>query len=148
MNRKTVLPLSLFLMRISIFVVMLMWALDQFVNPDHYAIAFKRFYLIADLGRFIMVLVSATELLTLAGFVLGIYKKFCYAATLLMHAVSTLPLYQQYLTPFEGQNLLLFPAWPMLAGCLMLYLLRDEDVILTLDAPSKLFKKALNCSSS
>lgn len=36
---------------------------------------------------------------------------------------------RQYLHPFEGVNLLLFAAWPMLAACLALYALRDADTL-------------------
>lgn len=31
----------------------------------------------------------------------------------------------------EGPNLLFFAAWPMLAACLALFLLRDEDTLAT-----------------
>lgn len=41
---------------------------------------------------------------------------------LLLHGISTLSSYRQYLDPFN--NLLFFAAWPMLAACFALYLLR------------------------
>jgi hypothetical protein len=41
--------------------------------------------------------------------------------------VSTFSSYKQYLAPFEGPNLLFFAAWPMLAACFTLFLLRDQD---------------------
>lgn len=68
----------------------------------------------------------------MAGFVSGIYKKWTYGIVLLIHAVSPSSSYKQYLSPFEGQHLLFFAAWPMLASCLMLYLLRDDDRWLSL----------------
>lgn len=68
----------------------------------------------------------------LLGFVLGLFKKWTYGSVLLFHAVSTLSSWQQYLTPFEGPHLLFFAAWPMLAGCLMLFWLREEDTLLAL----------------
>ena len=129
MNRQSALPLSLLLMRISIFTVMLMWTLDKFINPGHSSKVFEKFYLIAGLESSVMALLGFMELVFLTGFVLGFYKRFCYGAVLIFHAVSTLSAYQQYLTPFEGPHLLFFAAWPMLTGCLMLYLLRDDDVI-------------------
>ena len=48
---------------------------------------------------------------------------------LLFHSISTLSSYKQYFAPFEGPNLLFFAAWPMLAACLALYLLRDLDTM-------------------
>ena len=59
---------------------------------------------------------------------IGAWKSVTYGAVLLLHAVSTLSSYQQYLHPFEGANLLFFAAWPMLAARAALFLLRDVDV--------------------
>lgn len=126
------LQLSLLLMRISVFVVMLMWTLDKFINPGHSAGIFEKFYFIAGLKSSVMTVVGFIELVVLAGFVAGLYKRFCYGAVLIFHAVSTLSSYRQYLSPFEGPHLLFFAAWPMLAGCMMLYLLREDDRLLTL----------------
>lgn len=132
MSRQTALRSSLFLMRLAIFVVMLMWTLDKFINPGHAGKIFEKFYAIAGLESTVLAGLAVLELAVLLGFLLGVYKRFCYGAVLAFHAVSTLSSYRQYLTPFEGPHLLFFAAWPMLAGCLMLYLLRDDDIYLTL----------------
>ena len=47
-----------------------------------------------------------------------------------MHAGSTFSAYAQYYDVFN--NLLFFAAWPMLAACAALYLLRDADTKFTL----------------
>ena len=133
MKQPSHLQLSLLLMRLSIFVVMLMWTLDKLINPGHSAKVFEKFYLIAGLESSIMVVIGIIELAVLIGFVLGVYKRFCYGVVLMFHSVSTLSSYQQYLSPYEGSHLLFFAAWPMLVGCLMLYLLREEDSLLTLN---------------
>lgn len=132
MSRQTALRSSLFMMRLAVFVVMLMWTLDKFINPGHAGKIFEKFYAIAGLESTVLAGLAALELAVLLGFLLGVYKRFCYGAVLAFHAVSTLSSYRQYLTPFEGPHLLFFAAWPMLAGCLMLYLLRDDDIYLTL----------------
>jgi len=54
-----------------------------------------------------------------------------YGAVLLLHGISTLSAYKQYLHPFEPHNLLFFAAWPMLAACFALYYLREADVLWT-----------------
>lgn len=126
------LQLSLLSMRISIFVVMLMWTLDKFINPSHAASVYQKFYWLGGLNSTAMAVIGIIELIVLIGFILGLYKRFCYGAVLTFHAVSTLSSFRQYLTPFDGPHLLFYAAWPMLAGCLMLYLLRDEDTVLTL----------------
>ena len=132
MSRQTALRGSLLAMRLAVFLVMLMWTLDKFVNPGHAGKIFEKFYFIAGLESTVLATLAALELIILLGFLLGVYKRFCYGMVLAFHTVSTLSSYQQYLTPFEGPHLLFFAAWPMLAGCLLLYLLRDDDIYLTL----------------
>ena len=65
-------------------------------------------------------------------FLAGLARTWTYGAVLLLHAISTLSSWRQYLAPYEGVNLLFFAAWPMLAACLALFLLRDHDRLLTL----------------
>ncbi|WP_305907692.1 hypothetical protein Q9L42_014510 [Methylomarinum sp. Ch1-1] len=131
MKRPSHLQWSLLFMRASIFVVMLMWTLDKFINPGHAAKVYEKFYWLTDLNVPLMAVIGTVELIILVGFLLGLYKRFSYGAVLVFHAISTVSSFQQYLAPFEGPNLLFFAAWPMLAGCLMLYLLRDEDNFMT-----------------
>ena len=52
-----------------------------------------------------------------------------YGAVLLLHAISTLAAFAKYVAPFEVHNLLYFAAWPMLAACFALYVLRDSDTL-------------------
>jgi len=121
------LPIALFFLRISVFLVMLMWTLDKFLNPDHAAAIYENFYLIGGLGNTIFYLIGTIQLIIILGFVLGMQKRFTYAAVLFFHAVSTASSFKQYFNPYEGSNLLFFAAWPMLAACFTLYYLRDWD---------------------
>ena len=91
---------------------------------------FKKFYQL-DMGAPAVFYVLGTlELALLALFVTGTAKRYSYGAVLLLHAVSTVSSYRQYLQPFD--NLLFFAAWPMLAACIALYLLREQDTLWTL----------------
>jgi hypothetical protein len=74
-----------------------------------------------------MYVIAAIELVILLKFVAGYKKKYTYGAVLVLHAVSTLSSFRQYLAPFDGPNLLFFAAWPMLAACFALFILRDLD---------------------
>jgi hypothetical protein len=76
-----------------------------------------------------MYVIGAMEMVILLLFLAGYKKKYTYGAVLVLHAVSTLSSFKQYLAPFDGTNLLFFAAWPMLAACLALFLLRDQDKI-------------------
>ncbi len=121
------LRISLLLLRLSVFVVMFIWTLDKLLRPDHMASVFERYYGISGLGNTAAYAIGAAELLLILAFVAGLWKRWTYGAVLLLHAVSTLASFGKYLAPFDGSNLLFFAAWPMLAACAALYLLRDSD---------------------
>lgn len=127
MNSAKRLSLSLLSLRLSVFLVMLVWTLDKFIQPGHAAGVFAHFYALGGLGSAVIVTLGALELILLLAFVVGFARRFSYGAVLLLHAGSTLSAWRQYLHPQEGANLLFFAAWPMLAACLALYLLRDFD---------------------
>ena len=126
------LALVLLLLRISVFAVMLIWTIDKFVNPEHGAAVYAHFYFIEGLEAQTMQAIGAAELVILAGFLLGLFKTWTYGAVLLFHMVSTLSTWQIYLDPFAEYNLLFFAAWPMLAACLALFMLREADHLFTL----------------
>ncbi len=119
--------LALVVMRLTVFLLMFMWTIDKFLNPDHAAGVYAKFYFLGGLGATAMYIIGALELAILVGFVLGVQKRFTYAAVFIFHGISTLSAFRQYLAPFDGPNLLFFAAWPALAACWALYSLRDLD---------------------
>ena len=125
------LQFSLLFLRVTVFLVMFMWTIDKFVNSGHAAKVYESFYYIAGLGSVVMYAIGAAEMVLLLLFLSGYKKTITYGAVLILHAVSTLSSFNQYLAPFEGPNLLFFAAWPMLAACLTLFLLRDQDRMLS-----------------
>lgn len=116
-------------LRASIFLVMLMWTLDKFVRPEHAAGVYAHFYAIPGLTASVSYALGAVELVLLFGFLAGVWQRFTYGAVLGLHAISTFSSYHQYLHPYDGTNLLFFAAWPMLAACLAVYLLRQSDTL-------------------
>ena len=126
-NDNEKLQLSLLLLRISVFLVMFMWTIDKFVNPSHASKIFEGFYQIGGLESGAIFVVGAIELVILLLFLVGFQKKYTYGAVLIFHTISTLATFKQYFSPFEGPNLLFFAAWPMLAACFTLFVLRDQD---------------------
>jgi hypothetical protein len=119
---------ALLSLRVTVFVVMLMWTLDKLVNPAHAARVFRQFYFLGGLGPAAFRVIALAELALLLAFLLGVQKRVSYGLVLLLHGVSTVASYRQYLDPLD--NLLFFAAWPMLAACYALYTLRDSDTIL------------------
>lgn len=125
------LQISLFLLRVSVFLVMLMWTLDKILNPAHAAAVFGAFYSIGGMPASAYTVLGVLELVLIGAFVAGFSKFWSYGAVMVLHAVSTASSFNQYLAPFEPGNLLFFAAWPMLAACVALFLLRDADELWT-----------------
>ena len=120
-------------LRLGVFVVMLVWSVDKFVRPEHTAVVFQHFYFSPAFGPLVSYLLGAVQLAIVIGFVLGFQKRFTYGAVFVLHAISTLTSFKMYLAPYGGGvELLFFAAWPMLAACYTLYVLRDEDTLWTL----------------
>lgn len=128
MTIESRLAIPLLTLRLGVFIVMLMWTLDKFVNPAHAGAVFENFYLIGGLGDTIFLAIGIVELAIIVAFVLGIKKTITYGIVLALHTVSTLSSWQQYL---GFDSLLFFAAWPMLAACYTLFMLRDLDTKFT-----------------
>jgi len=129
MSQQTRLSWVLLALRLTVFAVMMMWTIDKFVRPEHAAGIFQHFYAIGGIGATVVHVLGVLELALLTAFVVGFARRWSYGLVLLLHAVSTLSSWRQYLQPFEGANILFFAAWPMLAACLALYSLRDADTL-------------------
>jgi hypothetical protein len=104
------------------------WAADKFVNPDHGAAVFQGFYGLKAVPPTLVYAAGAVQTVLVAAFVLGIAKTWSYGAVALMHAATTAVSWKAYL---GLDNILFFSAWPMLAGLVALWLLREEDRLLT-----------------
>ncbi|MDD8059459.1 MULTISPECIES: hypothetical protein [Shewanella] len=120
---------SLLSLRLGVFLVMLVWTLDKFVNPGHSMKIFEKFYGIGGVNEIAAYIMGGLQLLLVIAFVLGIKKRLTYGVIFLMHGASTLSAFNQYIDAFN--NLLFFAAWPMWAACFALYLLREQDTKFT-----------------
>lgn len=123
------LPIALFILRITVFLVLLMWTLDKLINPGHAAGVFENFYYLPGLGPAVLAVIAIAELVIILLFLAGIAKFWTYGAVLVFHAISTLSSWQMYL---GFDSLLFFAAWPMLGACFALFWLRDQDTLLTI----------------
>jgi len=124
------LALSLFVLRLTVFIVMAMWSLDKLLNPGHATAVFESFYYLEGIATPLLYAVGITQLLIEIAFLLGVARFWTYGFVLLAHTASTLAAWQQYLDPFN--NMLFLTAFPMLGACLALFLLRDRERFLVL----------------
>lgn len=120
----------LFSLRLGVFVVMFVWTIDKFVNPTHSIKIFQYFYGIEGVAEPVVYLFGVLQMVLVLAFLAGVKKRITYGLILFLHGASTLSSYAKYADVFN--NLLFFAAWPMLAACFTLYLLRDEDTKFTL----------------
>ncbi len=123
------LELSLFLLRLGIFIVMIAWTLQKLIDPGSAARIYENYYYIGGLGSTTMIIIGLIELVIILAFLAGLWKKYSYGFVMIVHAISTLSSWDRYIIDI---NMLFFAAWPMLAACVTLFLLRDLDVKFTL----------------
>lgn len=126
------LPVALLALRLGIAALIIPWGIDKLINPQHAAAVFQFFYFIPNLPTDASLALGIAQLAIVGLFLLGLFKTVTYGAVLAMHAVSTFSAWMIYLDPFKDTNLLFFAAWPALAACFALFLLRREDRLLTI----------------
>lgn len=129
------LALPLLTLRLGIFLVMLMWTLDKFYNPGHAIAIFDNFYSVPGVAAALVYTLAVLEMVLILLFLAGLARTWTYGLILLLHSGSTFSAFGLYLTPFD--NLLFFAAWPMLAACFALFMLRDYDNLWVLRLPAK-----------
>ena len=134
MQKPSNLEVSLLIMRLATAVFLLVWAIDKIVNQGHAQNVFKTFYFTTPSPEILTALGAAQSLIVLA-FAGGFARFWTYGAVLLMHLVSTLSTYGRLLNPWgSGAQLLFWAAIPILAAMLALFLLREQDRLLSIDA--------------
>ncbi|GAB2198101.1 hypothetical protein [Sessilibacter sp. MAH4] len=132
MTEAKSLKLSLLLLRVGVFIVFFMWTIDKFINPEHSARVFAKFYYFQGLATELVYVIGLLQAAVVLAFLLGIMKKYSYGIIFLMHLASTLVSFEHYFDPWKVPNLLFFAAFPMLAAIMALYLMRDQDTMLTI----------------
>lgn len=131
LNDNVRLKISLLCFRYSIALVFFMWTIDKLARPDHAAGVFAHFYLMKDLAPTLMKSIGVLELALIAAFVLGWKRRYTYGTVAILHGISTISSFRQFIDPFTGTNLLFFASWPMLAAALAFFILREDDTLLT-----------------
>lgn len=126
---KKPLPLCLLLLRIAIFMILLIWAIDKFMRPGGESAVYQHVYRLPPIPVMLMYVIGGFQILLATCFVIGIQRTLTSGLVLLGMIIYTLASYRFYMPPFQGDNLLFFAAWPMLAVCISLYLLRKQDTL-------------------
>lgn len=126
------LAICLLLLRLGVGLVLLVWAFDKILNPSHGGAVLESFYGVSEAGEAVIKAIGVVQGLIVLGFLIGFARTWTYGAVLAMHGTTTLISWSAYLQPLK--NILFFAAWPMLAACITLFLLRDHDRIASVSA--------------
>ena len=123
--------LALLILRITLGIFLVIWAVDKFVNVEPTGHIWQKFYHL-QIGASASYVAGALELLLAVAVILGLCRRVVYGAAFVVHAVSTFSTWNQLLNPWavisgHHVNILFHAAIPVLAGFLVLYLLRDWD---------------------
>jgi len=102
------LSLSLLLLRLSLGLVMMVWAFDKILNPSHGAAVLEGFYGLSGVGEQVIRMIGIAQALIVLGFFVGLARTWTYGAVLFMHAITTLVSWSAYLQPLK--NILFFSA--------------------------------------
>jgi putative oxidoreductase len=135
MTKDVKLEASLLIMRLAVAAFMLVWAIDKVIAPEHAQAVFSNFYF-TDPSPAMLKALGIAQMAVIAAFAVGFAKFWTYGAILLMHTVSTASSYAQILNPWGGDRpqLLFWAAVPVLAAMIALFVLRNRDRLLSMDA--------------
>lgn len=125
------LEITLAILRLSTAFFLAIWALDKILGTGRAMQTFSKYYAVVDSSTLIIAF-GIIQLIIIALFATGLFKTFSYGAVLAMHAVSTIASYPRYLDPLARPNILFWAAIPVLAGMLLLFVLRRRDRFLSL----------------
>lgn len=126
------LQLSLFIVRVSLAAFFAVWAIEKFVKPESTVGIWKAFYMVDSLPLEASYAIGAVQAAVLLAFALGVLKFWSYGFLMVIHGLSTLSTYGRLLDPYSGPNHLFWAAVPALGALIALFIMRNEDTMLTL----------------
>ena len=125
--------ISLATIRITVTAFFLIWSIEKIIAPEITQGVFSRFYFLTISPGF-AVFIGILQTLIILLFLAGLFKLWTYGALLGMHAVSVIASYQPLLNPYMPPNHLFWASIPTLGALVALFLMRDEDQMLTLSS--------------
>ncbi len=131
MTDERKIQISLAIIRISTAIFFLVWSLRKLIQPESTQKIFSSFYFM-EISPIFSYIIGIIQTLIVLAFMVGLFKLWTYGGLLGMHLVSVLSTYERLLNPYESPNTLFWAAVPALGGLIALFLLRDQDELLTL----------------
>lgn len=123
--------LGILILRLGLAWFLLVWAVNKILAPEQYVKIWGYFHGI-EIGPYWPYFMAAGQLIVCACMILGLWRRYSYAAAFLMHGVTVWVILPSLMAPFVIENG--FPtnrnqsiAIAALAGFAALWLLRDHD---------------------
>lgn len=122
---------ALLVLRVTLGVFLLFWSSMKWVQPGHANGITEHFYGVS-LPPSLTFMLGVIEALLSLLIIAGAWKRYTYGTGLIVHSISTVASWRMYFIPFPPYphpNDLFVAAIPILAAFIVLYALRDQDVL-------------------
>ena len=129
----TNLRVPLFLTRLSIFYFLLPWQLARFLDPEFSGRISEKYYHVGAISNGLGIAFGVGWMILLLAFLAGFKKRISYGLVFVLHAGAILITLPSYIYKSASYNQLFLAAIPAAMAMLLLYLLRDQDTLLTVD---------------
>ncbi len=123
---------ALLFTRLSIFYFLLPWQLMRFMSPDSAKGIASKYYHVSNLPDSVGLAIGVFWMVLLIAFLTGFKKSISYLLVLILHAGAILLSIKHYIIFTDSLNQLFLAAIPVIGAMLLLYILREEDTLLSL----------------
>ena len=130
----TKLRLPLFATRVLIALFLLPWVAMRFATPDSARGVADKYYGFGDAPEIVFTLLAIGWAVLLLTFAAGFAKRVSYGLVLVLHTIGTIATIPYLIPGTDDFNILFMAALPTIGAMWLLYLLRDHDTLLSLDA--------------
>lgn len=124
---------SLLLLRLTIGLLLVWWAIDKFRDPAHGQKVADKFYLGVGTGAGFIAVAGALELALGVAVMAGVLRRVTYPALLLVTLATALGVWRSIIDPWglvlNGSVVLFFPSIIIFAGSLVLFAFAADDTL-------------------
>lgn len=122
-------PICLLVLRLTLGIFLLQWAVEKFVNPERFQRIWDYFYFY-DLKIDFVPIMGGVQIVIILALLAGFYRRLSYGAAFAMHSISVVATWRELIDPYDltTHNHLFMTGVPVLAAFWLLYMLRDFDL--------------------
>lgn len=122
---------SLFLLRVSLGILLVLWGVDKLVNVEHGIAISEKFYLGLFSGQTVMLGFGVVQTLLGLLVIVGLWRRFTFPVQTLINGATMLGVWKSIIDPWgwvlSGTNVLFYPSLIVFAACLVLWAFCSED---------------------